>query len=248
MFFLQTIINNNLSPKHKEDHSDDEKPHGDSSSSPSGFQKMSTEAIFDDKKSLSSSMKVVILFRRPIYKTDKLLKYFIGQFTHMEVMIYLENSPRSSPTFTAFMGENFSSSIMNKTQYCKPDYEAYVLDTEPEETERILDYFIALSDQRIPYNYEDLPLIPLKKVILASGMMDDIPDDDPKKIPRLFCSQAFTIAFRKCLEFKHYPRLIADLQHMNSRLTTPCDLFHALRPYCRQVDPGKLRWGEMKYI
>lgn len=203
---------------------------------------------FIDEISLTTSMKIIILFRKPICRTDKLIKSFIGQFTHMEVMIYLDKSPRSSPTFTAFMGEKFSSSIMTKTQYCSPTYEAYLLDANPMECERLLDYLIALAELRIPYNYEDLPLIPFKSIILKTEMMSDVDDDNPKSIKRLFCSQAFTIAFRKCLEFKHYPKLIAELKAQNSRLTTPCDFFHIIRPYCRQVDPGKLKWGDVKFI
>ena len=245
MFFLETVLSQaTASTKHKEDHSDDDDRE-------KKFQIIDTEPIVEDKVgSLSSSMKVMIIFRKPICKTDKLIKYFIGQYTHMEIMIYLDKSPRSSPTFTAFVGENFNSSIMAKTKYVKPDYEAYYLETEQDETECLLDYLIALSEQRIPYNYEDLPLIPFKKVITASGMMDDVNDESPDKIKRLFCSQAFTvaIALRRCLQFKHYPRLIAELKSINSRLTTPCDLFHIIRPYCRQVDPAKLKWGDIKYI
>lgn len=248
MFFLETLLTSSMnSPgRHKEDHSDSEE-----NQSHNQFQIMDTDPIVSDQfsiGSLSSSMKVILLFRRPICRTDKLLKYFIGQFTHMEIMMYLDNSPRSSPTFTAYMGENFNSSIMAKTQYSKPDYEAYYLETHSQESDALLDYFIALSEQRIPYNYDDLPLIPFKKILMASGMMDDVPDETPNKIKSLFCSQAFTIALRKCLEFKHYPRLIAELKSMNSRLTTPCDIFHVIRPYCRQVDPAKLKWGEFKYM
>lgn len=227
--------------QHREDYSEQ-----DCDEEPAGYHAVNSNFI--DEMSLSTSMKVVVLFRRPICRTDRLIKPFIGQFTHMEVMIYLDKSPRSSPTFTAYMGEPFSSSIMAKTQYRRPTFEAYHLETNTFESERLLDYLIALTELRIPYNYEDLPLIPFKSLLLKTEMVEDVDDDHPREIKRLFCSQAFTVAFRKCLEFRHYGKLIAELKAQNSRLTTPCDFFHIVRPYCRQVDPEQLRWGEIKYI
>lgn len=189
---------------------------------------------------LRSPIHCIFLFRRPMLKSDHVTKYFSGQFVHMETLVFLTNNPNDSPTFTTFMGENFSMSVSAKYKYSSKYYEALMMETFPDEAFSLFAYFIELTEREVPYNLSDLFLLPLKKLLKSSELFNDVPTESPKHLKKVFCSQAFTLALRNCLTNKNYTRLLERLKQENSRLVTPTDFYDIVRPYCKRINVDRL--------
>ena len=173
---------------------------------------------------LRSPIHCIFLFRRPMLKTDHMVKYFAGKFVHMEMLVFLTNNPKDSPTFTTFMGETFSMSISSKYSYNSNYYEALMLETFPDEAFSIFTYLIDITERSVPYNLSDLFYQPFKRLLNNSELFNDVPTENSKQLKKVFCSQAFTLALRNCLTNSNHSRLISSLKAENSRLTTPTDL------------------------
>jgi len=184
---------------------------------------------------------VILVFRRPIFASDRVLNLFSREFVHMELLMLLESKPEDSPTFTVFMGEKFSMSISLKKGYNEQEYFGMALDVFPGEAISLLNYMTTLVDRGVRYNYSDLALQPVKSLLKKSVMFEDVPSDEPGEVKKLFCSQAFTLGLRHSLTHAINLDLKKKLLEKNSRLMTPSDLFHILMPYCRRVDMDQLR-------
>lgn len=183
----------------------------------------------------------IFVFRRPIFASDRLVNVFSREFVHMELLMFLESKPEDSPTFTIFMGERFTMSIALKRYYNEKDYFGMFLDVFPGEAKALLDYMATLVDREVPYNFSDLALQPFKKLLRRSVFMEDVLPDDAGDVKKVFCSQAFTLGLRKCLTHPVNLELKNLLERENSRLMTPSDFFHLVRPFCRRVDMDELR-------
>ncbi len=215
----------------------------------------------NDKKDLlrTSPIECVFVFRRPVMLSDRIIKLMTGPFAHVDLYIHREGQPNDSPSLTTFMGEHFSMSVNMRKAYNSRDYEGLHLRLDPVESAKLFDYVIDLVERRVPYNLADLMYQPLKSILPDSGFFEDVPDESSLLVKKVFCSQAFVLALRNSLHRDHLAGALIDespiqrkkllwrLISENSRLCTPSDLYHILRPYCKRVDMERLRYGSLVY-
>ncbi|EKX31730.1 hypothetical protein GUITHDRAFT_149103 [Guillardia theta CCMP2712] len=209
---------------------------------------MASYSIEDEPEKLSDikPIQCVFVFRKPIFPSDRLIKFFAGQYVHMELLMFLPETPADSPTFTTFMGERFGMSISLKRFYNDDEYVGLLMDLNAEDAAHLLDYMTALTDAAVPYNFIDLTLQPIKRVLKTSPLFNDVESKNPRDFKKVFCSQAFTLATRDVIKDERFDRLVHALHRENSRLVTPMDFYHIIRPYCRTVDMDELRNLKLK--
>ncbi|EKX31750.1 hypothetical protein GUITHDRAFT_149099 [Guillardia theta CCMP2712] len=150
-------------------------------------------------------------------------------------------------------------SVNMRKSYNSRDYEGLHLRLDPVESAKLFDYAIDLVERRVPYNFADLLYQPMKAVLPDSGFFEDVPNESSLQVKKVFCSQAFVLALRNSLHNDDLAGALIDespiqrkkllwrLISENSRLCTPSDLYHIIRPYCRRVDMDRLRHGHLSY-
>jgi hypothetical protein len=186
--------------------------------------------------------QTVIVFRKPILMTDKLLSYVAGKLVHCDIMPVDSKTAENSMNFTSYVGERFSASITGKRLYNNNDHMALCIEISEEEQDAMVSYLYELCENNIPYNYADLAAEMLPSQ-LAKFVVDEISSDDPKQITNLFCSQAVVLVLRNSLDEKS--ELCKRLKHQNCRLTLPYELYTILKPFSTQVCCNALRRGEI---
>ncbi|EKX34797.1 hypothetical protein GUITHDRAFT_118968 [Guillardia theta CCMP2712] len=212
-----------------------------------------------DNPMRKSPIQCVFVFRRPVMLSDRIIKLMTGPFAHVDLYVHREEKPNDSPSLTTFMGEHFSMSVNMRKSYNSRDYEGLHLRLDPVESTKLFDYAIDLVERRVPYNLADLLYQPLKTVLPDSGFFEDVPNESSLQVKKVFCSQAFVLALRNSLHNDELAGALIDespiqrkkllwrLISENSRLCTPSDLYHIIRPHCRRVDMDRLRHGHLSY-
>jgi len=187
--------------------------------------------------------QVVIVFRKPVFMTDRFLSCFAGKLVHCDIMPVDSKTAENSLNFTSYVGEHFSASVTGKRFYNNKDNMALCLEISEEENDAMISYLYELCENNIPYNYVDLAAEMLPSQV-ARFVVDEISSDDPKQITNLFCSQAVVLVLRNSLSEKG--ELCKILKHQNCRLTLPYELFTILQPFSKQVFCVELSKGEIR--
>ncbi len=184
----------------------------------------------------------VVVFRKPVLLSDKLISCVAGNLIHSDIMPVDTTNSENSMNFTSYVGENFSVSITGKHMYNNKDNVALCIETSEEEQETMISYLHDLCENNIPYNYIDLvaEMLPSR---IAGYVVDELDSEDPKHITHLFCSQAIVLVLRNSLS--ETSELCKALRTQNCRLTLPSELYHILMPFSRQVCCDALRKGEV---
>jgi len=119
---------------------------------------------------------------------------------------------------------------MNKlSKYAKSDYKILSVDINDTEYDKMIGFLINFVEKKVPYNYTDI-------IRLSTSMflMDEEDYESVNDIKNIFCSQAATFILKKCLNEDHC--LFNKLQLLNSRFTTPTDLYDVLASVCRSAE------------
>ena len=61
---------------------------------------------------------------------------------------------------------------------------------------KVFQHATDLTENITAYNYSDLLLQPQKKTLHNSVLFKDVPNENPKLIRKVFCSQAMVLALR----------------------------------------------------
>lgn len=186
--------------------------------------------------------QVAVVFTKPRGAYDRLVSSIAGNLVHVDLMPIDTQNCEQSMVFTNYMGETFSMNLCGKRLYNNQRHVALLLETDDNEQELLYSYLHDLCEQNIPYNYTDLAFEFIPRSI-SCEVVNDVVSENPKEITKLFCSQAIVLALRNSLN--HSKGVCRTLRKLNSRLTLPIDLFHALRPFTRYVCCNALSVGRV---
>lgn len=159
---------------------------------------------------------------------------------------YFENSSQDDLTmsreehhmklmFSTYVGEEFTYYVPREWIHRSNEtHGMLILQVQPEELIHAWKYLMALCDAEIPYNMADLMLC----CVPTSMVSTLIKDVDIWKMPsKVFCSQAMVLMLKQSIQTGRVNALlIKELQAMNSRATSPMELFRKLQPHCIQID------------
>lgn len=153
---------------------------------------------------------------------ESLVQWYTGPMVHVEIIPENKNV-----MFTSNMFENFSINKLNG--YKANEFKILRVDVSDEEHDKMIHCLIDFVEKQIPYNYMDI-------IRLGTSMflMDEDDYDSVGELKSIFCSQAATFILKKCLN--NTQPLFDKLQLVNSRFTTPTDLFNLMSPLCANVD------------
>jgi len=164
---------------------------------------------------------VVIVYRRPINWSDRVVKVFSGEYTHCEMYL-----PAESCSFSIFRGETMKCSAVLPNLYrMHPElfaWHMFVLNRH--EYSRLRVWNVNQVANRCEYNLSDLAYKLLPSVA-QSAFVPDISREEAQSPPKLFCSQAIVLALREaCSGPDGSPHIEAFINSLNSRTTTPTEL------------------------
>lgn len=194
---------------------------------------------------MPEDVSFVLIFRRPIYKTDTIVQYFIGEYVHVEAMLHKGTLSHSHPVYSTFIGTPFMCKPSLSRLYNNQLYTAYQLNVDANSSIDVSNYLAILAQRAVPYNLKDVMLQVLRPA--ADTFISDVAEEDPMMLQSVFCSQAMALALRNCLDESTHMRLKADLTLTNSRLITPCELLKLIKPFSKQLDCDFLRDGIIQH-
>ena len=171
---------------------------------------------------------VIIVYRRPIRWTDRVLRWVCGDFTHCELYI-----PRLGGTFatTVDCGMDFNTGLKNNyrdAKQCK-NYAWHLVTLTQLEYERLWVWNMTQVSSHCKYNYSDMffQVTPYFK-----SYVHDLDNDHYDHPTRLFCSQSIVLALRAAFDgIDSDPMAKAFANSMNSRITTPGDVHDSLTKF-----------------
>ena len=137
--------------------------------------------------------------------------------------------------FSIYMQETFSYYVPKEWAHRSNDTHAMLLlQVCPDELVACWKYLMDLSDAKVPYNTSDLMLCCVPSII-SRNFFKEV---DSSSIPsEVFCSQAMILMLKQCIKTgRMNALLIKELKDMNSRATSPMEMFRRLGPHCMQVD------------
>jgi hypothetical protein len=169
---------------------------------------------------------VVIVYRRPIVWTDRIIKIACGEFTHCEMYV-----PSLGGTFltTVDFGMEFRSDIKRLYSEAPHDYAWHLIVMSALEYERMCAWNIEQVAHHCKYNYTDLvwQVAPYMR-----SYVHDLTQTDASHPKKMFCSQAVVLALRAAFNGSDSsPHMREFVSSMNSRLTTPGGLVKAVSIY-----------------
>lgn len=184
--------------------------------------------------------------------SDTLLEHlastFVGNPVHVDMLLHKPGSQSQRFTYTAFMGESFSMSILQDEQVNDPHYTNLSMPVCNRSFAAMQAYLAQMVESAVPYNYKDLPVA---AGIGGRGTFRDVMFSDvaaktgPKDIHSVFCSQAVVLLLRSCLwdagGDSTQEVVLRRMQAMNSRTVTPKALFAALEALMERVTGSSLR-------
>lgn len=183
---------------------------------------------------------LVLVFRRPVFVSDKILAVYAGKLMHVDIMPIYDSVPENTITYTSYVSENFSMSISTKRLYTNERCVARAIPVTSDEFDRAVSFLHDLCEAEVPYNYADLLLTAMPHM-LQTAFIDDVPSENPKDLTSVYCSQAAVLCLRAALG-EDSP-LLAEMREINSRLTLPLDLYHHVLPYSTGASCDDLQRG-----
>ena len=164
---------------------------------------------------------VVIVYRRPVVWTDRVLRLACGDFTHCELYI-----PKLGGTFatTVEYGMEFNTGLKNnyRDHEQRKNYAWHLVTLTDLEYERLWVWNMTQVSRHCQYNYRDMfwQVAPY-----LQPYVHDLDHQHTENPSRLFCSQSVVLALRAAFDGNDSdPRAHAFANSMNSRLTTPGNL------------------------
>jgi hypothetical protein len=184
----------------------------------------SRESFIREDKNVS----VIIVYRRPINWTDRILELACGEFTHCEIYV-----PNIGGTFATTVDVGMDLRFDLKQLYVLPDtagdYAWHLLVMTEVEYQRMCAWNMEQVAHHCRYNYTDLmwQVAPYMR-----SFVHDVSQQDASHPRKMFCSQAVVLALRAAFSGNDSkPHMKAFVSSMNSRLTTPGVLMTALNFY-----------------
>lgn len=168
---------------------------------------------------------------------------------HSEVLFHEEDSISREFFYTAFMGEKFSVNKMTQAMVNRGDvHSTLALRVSRGEIKRMQEFMMGLVERHTPYNYNDLPLTTgmVGRGEVLNTLFPEV--DDMSKPPNVFCSQAIVLCLKTCLEPDLHRSLFDKISELNSRATSPYQLFQILRPHCREVERSSVTKTFLQFV
>ena len=165
---------------------------------------------------------VVIVYRRAVEWTDRVLGLRCGEFTHCEIFI-----PKFSGTFvtTIDFGMELRTNLKNNYMVESKNYAWHLIPMTCLEYQRLCEWNMEQVKRHCKYNYKDILWLATP---YPSAFVHDLSIQDATHPQRLFCSQAVVLALRAAFSCRvSNPHMYAFVNSMNSRITTPGDLHAA---------------------
>lgn len=182
------------------------------------FMGMYIDTIETSKAYKREDLKVpvIIVYRRPVVWTDRILKVACGEFTHCELYI-----PNIEGTFSTTVDCGMELRFDLKYHYNKTphDYAWHLIVMSQTEYDRMCSWNMEQVSHHCKYNYSDLvwQLAPYMR-----SFVHDLTRQDASHPKKMFCSQAIVLALRAAFNGPDSsPHMRAFVASMNSRLTTP---------------------------
>lgn len=193
---------------------------------------------------------VVIRSEYPQNTLQKMVSMFVGTPVHSELLLHEPGTTSQHCTYTAFMGETFSVSILTDQLIACEGFVNLGLQVTEEELRALQRFAMRLVERGVEYNYKDLPLAAgmVQSRVVLDTMFPDILDNTADAVQAVYCSQAIVLALRACLQEAHHPELCKVLAQMNSRAVSPMQLHETMAPFCRLVDSQSLRTDTITYL
>jgi len=209
---------------------------------------------------------IVFMYRKPdpAIPTDQLIKFATGaEYTHVDCIFVpcksmdIDTDLLPLPSyftqvhtekirmnremhvmrilFSSYLGENFTYYVPSEFGVrTNNTHSTMALEVQPDEMKSAWKYMMALAEQKVPYNASDLLMCCLPETISYRFLRDVAKHKMPKKV---FCSQAMVLMLKHCMQPNRVNgALLADMQYMVSRATSPMELFKKLYAYCIELD------------
>jgi hypothetical protein len=177
-----------------------------------------------DESDKSSGCKLILRFRSPVTLYEKFVSKVVGSPVHVDMVFHQPGTDGMRFSYSAFLGEKFSITLMPDEITCSELYENIVVAISDREHARCVSYVNKLID-KASYNYNDAMMwMPMFQghPTFASVMCDDIDSDDPSEIKKIYCSQAVILVLRECLSAGNPFELMVE--GANSRMVSPSAL------------------------
>jgi hypothetical protein len=172
------------------------------------------------------NVAIVIVYRRPIVWTDRLLKLACGEFTHCEIYV-----PKIGGTFATSVDVGMDLRFDLKQHYVLSggDYAWHLVVMTETEYQRMCAWNMEQVAHHCRYNYSDL----LWQVApYFRSFVHDVNQQVASHPKKMFCSQAVVLALRAAFNGNDSsPHMKSFISSVNSRLTTPGGLMNALNSY-----------------
>lgn len=204
------------------------------------------EALSDGFGADPETCSVVLRFpMKPATAIQRAAVAFVGTPYHVDMVLIRPGTDQRKFYYTMYMGEKFKINMLPEWMAKDSNYTNRRLQVTEEELDAVQDYVHALID-RVEYNYTD-PIFLMTAFShnnspssFTNTIITDVDGSDPKCLTQLFCSQAVVIILRECLDEKGSNfQLREKLRTTNSRLCSPCDLFHIVHPYTNALAPER---------
>jgi hypothetical protein len=171
-------------------------------------------------------MSVIVVYRRPIVWTDRILRLACGEFTHCELYV-----PKIGGTFATSVDVGMELRFDLKQHYIATagDYAWHLIVMTEIEYHRMCVWNMEQVAHHCQYNYSDLvwQIAPYMR-----SFIHDLTQQDASHPKKMFCSQAVVLALRAAFHGPDSsPHMKAFVSSMNSRLTTPGSLLTSLGSY-----------------
>ena len=151
-----------------------------------------------------------------------------GPYVHTELVVTSTHDEAPfirRKSYSAYIDYVFFGSDEKSFRFADETHDILQIKASAQEIEDIRLACETHVELKTPYNLKDM---------ILSVLPGRNPNDKSiYKVKTLFCSQAMVLILRHCLEENHPVRKVLD--PMNSRMTTPTQLYNLLKPVCESV-------------
>lgn len=196
---------------------------------------ISTGASFS---SHSSRCRIILRFLKESTMYERMVSKIVGSPVHCDIILDREGTDDYRFAYSAYVNEEFSMTFMPNEMIDNDNYISRQIRVTPQEFQRCKEYLHCLVNNKIKYNYTDamiiMPTMPSAGEFIDT-MVPDIDASNPTSIKKLYCSQACLLVLRENLNEVIASQLLKVLKPLNSRLTSPCKLFHVVEHHSRPM-------------
>ena len=160
---------------------------------------------------------VIVVYRRPVEWSDRVLQLACGEFTHCELYV-----PNFKGTFvtTVDFGMELRFDMKDSYRLESHKYAWHLIPLTQAEYKRLCAWNMEQVKNHCKYNWPDLlwQVAPFMR-----SFVHDLAKQDASHPKKMFCSQAVVLALRAAFggDGRNNTRMKACVRSMNSRITTP---------------------------